>query len=66
VTLLFPVLSGVAILGGVTAADQPAAETDAEVNPPVPELDAFLAHASGRFDGNQVVEVLTRHGQWSA
>jgi hypothetical protein len=66
VTVLFPVLSGVAVLGSVAAADHPAAETCPEVNPPVAELDALVAHGSGRFDGHQVLEVLTWHVQLSA
>jgi hypothetical protein len=66
VTVLFPVLSGVAVLGSVTAADQPAAETGPEMDPPVAELDALHAHVSARFYGDQVVEMLTLHGQLSA
>jgi hypothetical protein len=35
--------TGVTVLGSITAADQPTAETGAEMNPPVPELHTPLA-----------------------
>jgi len=59
VPFLFPVLSGVSVLGGVTAADQATDETGAEMDPPVPELDTLLAYVSRWLDRHQAVEVLT-------
>jgi hypothetical protein len=65
-TLLLPMLPGVAVLGGITASDLPTAEAATEMNPPFPELDTLLAYRRGRFHGHQVVEVLTGHVQLRA
>jgi len=59
VPVLFPVLSGVSVLRGVTAADQATDETGAEMDPSVPELDTPLAYVSRWLDRRQAVEVLT-------
>ena len=57
--VLFPVLPGVSVLGGVTTADKATDETDPEMDPPVPELDTLLAYVSGWLDRHQAVEMLT-------
>jgi hypothetical protein len=55
-----PMLAGMPVLRGITASHRATAETGAEMDPPIPELDALLANGAIGLHRDQPDEVLTR------
>lgn len=54
------VLAGMCVLRLIAAADIPAAETEAQVDPGVPDREALATAGAARFDLLNQAQVLTR------